>query len=386
MIAGVLVAVRSAAAERAARGPFVYVADSKRDEISQFKVESSGALRPLKPVKVPSGAFPYGIAVNPQGTSVYAQDVGATGHPANKVSQYTIDRSTGRLRPKSPATVPGGRGGQSIVVSPNGKSAYVDGHDKVWQYTIDPSTGALRPMSPATVASGGNGTAIAVTPNGNYLYVGLCGGCGVRKRSSSRANSIASGSTSTMKSTIWEYRINRKTGALGSKPFGIVAIGSGPQWMAIAPNGRSAYLAAPGAGSGGSGAGAVWQYNIDPITGQLTPKSPATAAAGFGPHNIVIAPNGKNAYVTTVADSKLAQYRINQATGTLSREAVSAATTVLNPEAMAIAADGKNVYVTSEGLSKLSQFTINPTTGKIKPMTPATVKTASGALGVAVTP
>src|ERR1700761_6331456 len=85
VIAGVLVAVRSAAAERAARGPFVYVADSKRDEISQFKVESSGALRPLKPVKVPSGAFPYGIAVNPQGTSVYAQDVGATGHPANKV-------------------------------------------------------------------------------------------------------------------------------------------------------------------------------------------------------------------------------------------------------------------------------------------------------------
>ena len=389
MAVGVLVAACSAAAGPVARGPFVYVAASKSDVISQFSVASSGALRPLKPAMISAGAFPYGVAVSPQGTSVYAVDVGPNGgHPADRVSQYTIDPSTGRLRPKSPATVPGGRGGQSIAISPNGKSAYVNGHDKVWQYTISPSTGALRPMSPAAVASGGTSTAVAVTPNGKYLYVATCSGCGVglRKRSSSRAGSGASASTSTMKSTIWEYRINPHTGALSSKPFGIVAIGDGAQWMAIAPNGRSAYVAAPGGGRGGPGSGAVWQYTINPTTGKLTPKSPATAAAGFGPHNIVIAPNGKNAYVSTVDDHKVSQYRINQRTGTLSPQPASTATTVLAPEAIALAANGKSAYVTSEGLSMLSQFTIDPTTGKITPMTPATVKTARGALGVAVTP
>jgi hypothetical protein len=59
---------------------------------------------------------------------------------------------------------------------------------------------------------------------------------------------------------------------------------------------------------------------------------------------------------------------------------------VLDPEALAIAADGKNAYVTSGDDPKLSQYSINTETGKITPMTPATVRTASGAFGVAVTP
>jgi 6-phosphogluconolactonase (cycloisomerase 2 family) len=117
VICGLLVVACSAAAVSGAAGRFVYVAATKRNEVSQFKVSRSGALGPLKPATVSSGAFPYGIAVSPQGTSVYAVDVGA-----NKVSQYTIDRVTGRLRAKSPATVPTGRGPESIAISPDGKS------------------------------------------------------------------------------------------------------------------------------------------------------------------------------------------------------------------------------------------------------------------------
>jgi hypothetical protein len=59
---------------------------------------------------------------------------------------------------------------------------------------------------------------------------------------------------------------------------------------------------------------------------------------------------------------------------------------VLIPEAIAIAADGTSAYVTSEHEPELSQFTTTLTSGKITPMTPATIRTASGALGVAVTP
>jgi 6-phosphogluconolactonase (cycloisomerase 2 family) len=65
---------------------------------------------------------------------------------------------------------------------------------------------------------------------------------------------------------------------------------------------------------------------------------------------------------------------------------MSTAATVLHPEAIAIAPNGESAYVTSENDGKVAQYTINPTTGKITPMSPATVATATGSLGLAITP
>ncbi len=360
------------------------MAASKRDKISQFKVTSSGALRPLKPANVPGGQSPYGIAVNPQGTSVYAVDVGPSLHPANKISQYTINPTTGRLTPKSPPTVATGRGPESIAIAPNGKSAYVGDHDTVSQYTINPSTGTLTPKSPLTVTAVATTAAIAVAFNGRYAYVATCGGCGYARRKSSSgvtAGPRISDARSAQPSYLLEYRINPGTGALSAKPVANVPTGNGANWIAIAPNDRSAYVATA------TGGGTVWQYTINPSTGKLKPKTPAAVTTGGATHNIVIAPNGKNAYVIGAANSKVvSQYRINPSTGSLGSRPVSTAPTVFDPEALAIAANGKNAYVTSGDDPKLSQYTINPATGKITPMTPATVKTASGAFGVAVTP
>jgi 6-phosphogluconolactonase len=100
----------------------------------------------------------------------------------------------------------------------------------------------------------------------------------------------------------------------------------------------------------------------------------------------VIAPNGKSAYAVTVDNNTVSQYRINPRTGALSSEPISTARTVLHPEAIKLAPGGRRLYVTSENDGKLSQYNINPTTGKITPMSPATVPTASGSLGLAITP
>jgi 6-phosphogluconolactonase (cycloisomerase 2 family) len=359
------------------------VAASKRNKISQFKVTSSGALRALKPANVSGGQSPYGIAVNPHGTSVYAVDVGPSLQPANKVSQYTLNAATGRLTAKSPATVATGGGSESIAIAPNGESAYVGDHDTVSQYTINPSTEALTPKSPLTVAAVATTAAIAVALNGRYAYVATCGGCGYRRRKSSSAITAGpriSDQGSVKPSYLLEYRINSSTGALSAKPVASVPTGDGANWIAIAPNDRSAYVAT------GSDGGTVWQYTINPTTGKVKPKSPEAVATGGGTHNIVIAPNGKNAYVIGAFDGNVSQYRINPSTGSLGSRAVSTAPTVLDPEALAIAADGKNVYVTSGDVPKIAQYTINPATGKITSMTPATVKTAGGAFGLAVTP
>ena len=52
----------SAAHAATPTGPFVYVANKP--------LSTGGALKPLSPLTVPAGPFPYTIAVDPQGTSV----------------------------------------------------------------------------------------------------------------------------------------------------------------------------------------------------------------------------------------------------------------------------------------------------------------------------
>ncbi len=151
-----------------AAAPFVYAVNTKSNEISQYSASPSdfGALKPLAPATVPTGPFPYGIAIDPHGNSVYVADV-----DANEVSQYTINPTTGQLTPKTPATVAAGRGSVEVAVTPNGESAYVVDRNAISQYSINPTTGKLIPKSPSMVATGRNAEAIAISPNGKYVYV-----------------------------------------------------------------------------------------------------------------------------------------------------------------------------------------------------------------------
>ena len=362
------------AAASSSRGPFVYVANKGRDSISQFAAPpgTGGALKPLSPRAVPAGPFPYTIAVDPQGTSAYATS------SASKVYQYTINPVTGKLTPKSPATVATRSGGTAaIAFTPDGTSAYIVG-TSISQYSIDATTGKLKPKSPPTVATPPNPEPIAVSPNGKFAYVANCGGCGYahKKTPSHAAAGPASAKPEPAKpSYLVEYRINPRTGVLSLKPVAKVTTGNGANWIAIAPDGTSVYVA--------TSAG-VWQYTTSPTAGELTPKNPESA--GPTEHNIVISSNGKYAYVIGDTSRGLCQYRINPRTGTLNPKPVSTAPTVLNPEALTLSANGKNAYVTSENDGKVAQYKIDPATGKITPLSPATAATASGSLGLAVTP
>lgn len=364
----------SAANATTSRGPFVYVANKGRDSISQFAAPlgTGGALKPLSPSTVPAGPFPYTIAIDPQGTSAYATS------SASRVYQYTINTITGKLTPKSPATVATRSGGTAaIAFTPNGTSAYVVG-TSISQYSINAITGKLTPKSPATVATPPNPEPIAVSLDGKYVYVANCGGCGYARQktpSHATAGRAFAKRPPAKPSYLVEYRINSRTGALSPKPVARVTTGNGANWIAIAPDGQSVYVAT---------STGVWQYTINPTSGKLSPKNPKST--GPAEHNIVISSNGKYAYVIGDTSRGVCQYRINPGTGTLNPKPVSTAPTVLHPEALVISANGKNAYVTSENDGKVAQYKIDPATGKITPMSPATVPTASGSLGLAVTP
>jgi sugar lactone lactonase YvrE len=110
---------------------------------------------------VPARYGSTAVAVSPDDTSAYVADGSGT------ISQYSIDPTTGTLRPKSPATVPAGHQVEAIAITPDGRSAYVPGEtaSKVWQYSIDPATGKLTSKSPATVPAAHGSAALAVTPD-----------------------------------------------------------------------------------------------------------------------------------------------------------------------------------------------------------------------------
>lgn len=388
-----LVVVAGGSASHAKSGSirrFVYV-PGKSNLISEFDASPSnvGALMPLTPETVPTGQFPNAIAVSPDGRNVYVTDAGSEMSKIGKVSQYTVDRRTGQLTPKSPATVATTTNPGGVVVTPNGKNVYVAGGTGsksapfgISQFWVNPSSGALVRKAAGSVPASPNPLSIAVSPSGKYLYVATCGGCGVtlRKRSPHAANPVTS-RVSAKPSFLLEFRINSSTGVLSSKPIAKIATGNGANWIAISADGRGAYVATS------SNGGTVWQYTVNPSTGKLTHKGRATVNTGAGTHNVVISPDGKNAYVVDVSLNRVAQYPISRSTGSLRSKPTSTAKTVLRPEAIVLSSNGRSAYVTSERDGLVSEYTISPTMGRITPMSPATVATRShGALAIAITP
>jgi len=92
----------------------------------------TGLLTPMSYATVATGAYPYGVTISSDGTSVYV-----TNQSANTLSQYTRNVSTGLLTPMSPATVATGANPISVTISSDGTSVYVTNYSDgtLSQYT-----------------------------------------------------------------------------------------------------------------------------------------------------------------------------------------------------------------------------------------------------------
>ena len=85
----------------------------------QYGIGTGGALTPKSPESVGTGSSPEGVAVSPDGGSVYVTNEGG-----DSISQYDIG-ANGAVTPKTPATVATGDRPHAVAVSPDGNSAYV---------------------------------------------------------------------------------------------------------------------------------------------------------------------------------------------------------------------------------------------------------------------
>lgn len=288
------------------------------------------------------------------------------------IAQYAI-QADGQLSPLSAGIVNTGAGASDMAVTPDGRSAYVGGHEGVSQYDIDPATGALSPKSPALIPKPDDDLsqfALAVSPNGRSAYA-IAG----EPHGGTHIN---------------QYDIDPITGALAFRP-GAGIPGSWLEALLISPDGRSAYM---------TDFSIVVQFDIDPISGQVSRKDPAMVSTGLFAGAAALSPDGKNVYVLNKGHGydRIAQFDVDATTGKLSPKTSASLATGPNPVFIVVTPDSASAYVSSlgprpphpspdpVGPGSIYQYDIDPATGALAPKSPPTVETGGNPASSAVTP
>ena len=240
--------------------PSVYVANSGNDSVSQYDIGAGGLLAPLSPATVATGAAPFGVAVSPDGGSVYVANF-------RRWQRLPVRRRRGR---GALAEEPG-HGGHRHRPRGGGEP----GRGERLRHQLDE-----RQRLP--VRRRRRRGALAEEPgHGGHRRRPVRGGGepgrGERlRRQLHRAHTVS------------QYDVGAG-GALSPKSPATVATGAGPRGVAVSPDGRSVYVA-------NSGSDSVSQYDVG-AGGALSPKSPATVATGGDPRGVAVSPDGGSAYV-----------------------------------------------------------------------------------------
>ena len=354
------------AAAGPARAASVYVTDLGENKVSQFSVGTNGKLVPMSPAKLATGKSPRGVAVNPNGSSAYVVNPFS-----DNISQYKI-LAGGGLSPLTPRKVPAAAiqfdYPEYAAVSPDGGSLYVTtagfqggvsgAGGTVLQYDVGPN-GQLSRKSPAAVAAGDGTNGVAVSPNGASLY--------------------ATDAVGSFDENLSQFNIGAG-GKLSPKTPAAVGAGNTPVAVAVRPDNRSVYVV-------NDFSHTVSQYTTS--AGKLWPKTPATVRDRPWPEGVAVSPDGQSLYVSNSYNGEgrngtISQYNISPS-GKLSPKSPATVAAGREPFGLAMTANGKNLYVANSGGNDLWQYNVGPG-GKLSPKSPTRVATGSPPVGVAVSP
>ena len=142
----------------------------------------------------------------------------------------------------------------------------------------------------------------------------------------------------------------------------------------MSPDGRSVYVA-------NSDGNSVSQYNVG-AGGRLSPKTPATVAAGDAPVAVAVTPGGRSVYVANTGLNSatyrgtISQYSVGSG-GKLFPKTPSQVTAGLLTIGVTISPNGRSVYATNNNSGTVSQYDIGGG-GRLSPKTPPTVATDGG--------
>jgi len=210
------------------------------------------------------------------------------------------------------------------------------------------------------------------------MLLSACGGGG-----GGGSSGAAPGTTTVHSAYVANYGSNNisqytidATGALTPKTPATVAAGFNPTSVTVDPAGKYAYVA-------NSSGVEISQYTIG-AGGGLVPLTPPTAPAGSAPISVTIDPTGKYAYAANSQSSDVSQFTIAAGGGLVPMTSAATAPSGTWPVSIVVDARSQYAYVANQSGNSISQFNIG-TGGALTPMSPAaTVATGTSPVSVAV--
>ncbi len=260
--------------------------------VSSFKItKGTGALAPTSSAPVGTGAI--SVTVHPSRRFLYvvngsrlAQGA-ATNVPANSISVYRLDSTTGNISGPTD-TKPVNGNPVSVVVHPTGKFIYVVNEVRfgtsignVSAFSIDNATGALTSQGTVADLNGAPATALAFAPSGEFAYVTYLPG-----------GPQNPGDFDTVKT----YGVSPTSGRFTTTPIGSAPTGDNPWALVVTPGGHFAYVASL---SAQGNVDQIAVYTINQTTGLLTVQSSfgISPATGQSPLSLAMDPEARFLYV-----------------------------------------------------------------------------------------
>ena len=320
------------------------------------------------------------VTVSPDGKNTYV-----TSDNDNAVVTFARTATTGALTfaeldRDNENGVDGLGSANSVVVSPDGRNAYVTGYTKsaVATFTRDPTTGALTFLEVhKNGVDGVDGIAgasfVTVSPDGKNAYATGAGGDAV---------ATFTRNTATGALTFLEAHKDGVDGVDGLD-FAIS--------VAVSPDGKNAYVA-------GYDDNAAATFTRDTTTGALTfldvDKDGDDGDDGLArAFSVTVSPDGKNAYVAGSGDNAAATFTRDTTTGALTflevdKDGVDGVDGLASASSVTVSPDGKNAYVAGSGDDAVATFTRDTTTGALTflDVEKDGVDGLDGAISVAVSP
>jgi len=293
--------------------------------------------------KTPStvNTTPNGVALLPSRKFLYAVN-----SFADTISIFNVAADGTLTLSGTPAQA--GLSPWAAVIDPSGKYLLVTNQlgSNVSVFSIDAATGALSEVPNSPFPSDTNPSEILITASGKFVYV-------------------------TNGETVTGFSFSNSNGALSLVPGAPAPSGAGAFGLAVDTSERFLYVANPSATNPppfASTTGNISGFNIDPVTGALTPMpgSPFTATAGTGPTAVAVDPGGRFVYaVTPGATSSIWCFTIDPTNGQL----VSVANSPFSQAAGGLFAlfdpSGSYFYIGGGPGNGIAGYTYNPSTGAL---------------------
>lgn len=240
-------------------GRTAYVADSQNGVLVPIDLATNTLGTPI-----PAGLQPWGVAITPDGTTAYVADVLGGGMVTPIDIATKTPGSPISLPPTFFGGVPNPAQPATIVITPNGKTAYVADTGNGVVIPINLGTKPPTPGRPIPVGCAQFG-GMAISPNGKTVYA------------------LDSGTCEDVAGVI---PIDVATNTPGNK---ITGVGSALFGIAITPDGKTAYVANEDHNYGNSTVSTI----------DLATKTVGVTLSNVGAFvwDIGISPDGKTAYV-----------------------------------------------------------------------------------------